>query len=171
MAFFNGDSREVLPSLPADSVDLVVTDPPYGISFMGKSWDKALPDRKIWEECLRVLKPGGFAFVMCIPRADCLSRMIISLEDAGFLVNFTPIFWAYACLSADTEVLTQDGWKNWERLQKPNKCDKIVVYDTETASYWFESPEAWHSYSIREDMFRNCCFQKKMTLKLYLMHL
>jgi len=63
---------------------------------MGKAWDKALPDKAIWQECLRLLKPGGFAFVMCIPRADCLSRMIISLEDAGFLVNFTPIFWAYA---------------------------------------------------------------------------
>ena len=63
---------------------------------MGKDWDRALPDKRIWEECLRVLKDGAFAFVMSIPRADCLSRMIISLEDAGFRVNFTPIYWAYA---------------------------------------------------------------------------
>jgi len=66
------------------------------IGFMGKDWDKALPDKRVWQECLRVLKDGAFAFVMSIPRADCLSRMIISLEDAGFNVNFTPIFWAYA---------------------------------------------------------------------------
>ena len=66
------------------------------IAFMGKNWDKALPDIEIWKQCLRVLKPGAFAFVMSIPRADCLSRMIVSLEDAGFMVNFTPIFWAYA---------------------------------------------------------------------------
>jgi len=82
--------------LPDSSVDLLVTDPPYGIGFMGKDWDNALPDRRIWAECLRILKPGAFAFVMCIPRADCLSRMIIALEDAGFRVNFTPIFWTYA---------------------------------------------------------------------------
>jgi len=92
----NFDCLVGLKELAENSVDLLITDPPYGISFMGKEWDKALPDIKVWQECLRVLKPGAFAFVMSIPRADCLSRMIISLEDAGFRVNFTPIFWAYA---------------------------------------------------------------------------
>jgi len=96
IAIYCADCREILPLFPDKSFDLVLTDPPYGISFMGKDWDKALPDIEVWRECLRVLKAGSFAFVMSIPRADCLSRMIISLEDAGFLVNFTPIFWAYA---------------------------------------------------------------------------
>jgi len=93
---YKGDALKVLKELPDESDDLLITDPPYGIGFMGKNWDKALPDKQIWSECLRVLKDGAFAFVMSIPRADCLSRMIISLEDAGFWVNFTPIFWAYA---------------------------------------------------------------------------
>jgi len=93
---YEGDCLEVISRIEDQSIDLVVTDPPYGIGFMGKDWDKALPDKQIWSECLRVLKDGAFAFVMSIPRADCLSRMIISLEDAGFWVNFTPIFWAYA---------------------------------------------------------------------------
>lgn len=96
MKLYNGDCLELLKEIENNSVDLLATDPPYGISFMGKDWDRALPDKKIWVECLRVLKDGAFAFVMSIPRADCLSRMIISLEDAGFWVNFTPIFWAYA---------------------------------------------------------------------------
>jgi len=90
------DALKVLKELDDESVDLLCTDPPYGISFMGKDWDKALPDINIWKECLRVLKPGAFAFVMSIPRSDCLSRMIISLEDAGFRVDFTPIYWTYA---------------------------------------------------------------------------
>jgi len=90
------DALTILRGLESDSIDLLATDPPYGIGFMGKDWDKALPDKEIWRECLRVLKPGAFAFVMSIPRSDCLSRMIISLEDAGFGVNFTPIFWTYA---------------------------------------------------------------------------
>jgi len=93
---YNLDCLVGMKDLDDESIDLITTDPPYGISFMGKNWDKALPDKRIWVECLRVLRAGSFAFVMSIPRSDCLSRMIISLEDAGFLVNFTPIFWAYA---------------------------------------------------------------------------
>lgn len=63
---------------------------------MGKSWDKAIPSIDVWKEALRVLKPGAFAFIMCIPRQDCLARMIVSLEDAGFVVGFTSMYWAYA---------------------------------------------------------------------------
>ncbi len=92
----NGNNMDVLPTLDDDSIDLLLTDPPYGIKFMGKSWDKALPDIDVWRQCLRVLKPGSFGFVMSIPRQDCLSRMIINLEDAGFLVNFSPIIWTFA---------------------------------------------------------------------------
>jgi len=93
---YNCDCLKGIKTLNDNSVDLVATDPPYGIGFMGKDWDKALPDKEIWAECLRVLKPGAFAFVMSIPRSDCLSRMIISLEDAGFRVDFSPIYWVYA---------------------------------------------------------------------------
>lgn len=79
-----------------ESIDLLVTDPPYGLSFMGKDWDKAVPSVEIWQESLRVLKQGAFAFIMCIPRQDCLSHMIVNLEDAGFNTNFTSIYWTYA---------------------------------------------------------------------------
>jgi site-specific DNA-methyltransferase (adenine-specific) len=92
----NGDCLEVLKSQPANSVDLIVTDPPYGYSFMGKEWDKAVPPVTIWKECLRVLKPGAFAFVMSAPRQDVLHRMIEKLEQAGFDTSFTSIYWAYA---------------------------------------------------------------------------
>ncbi len=93
---YNEDCLEGMSKLPDESINLFATDPPYGISFMGKQWDKALPSIDIWKEALRVLKPGAFAFVMCIPRQDCLARMIISLEDAGFNVSFSSIYWAYA---------------------------------------------------------------------------
>jgi DNA modification methylase len=92
----HGDSLEVLKTLEDESVDLLCTDPPYAIGFMGKSWDKALPDIGIFKECLRVLKPGAFAFVMSAPRSDVCSRMAILLEDAGFNIAFTPIYWTYA---------------------------------------------------------------------------
>jgi len=70
--------------------------PTDGISFMGKDWDKALPDKIIWKECLRVLKPGAFAFVMASPRQDVLARMTVQLEEAGFNTNFTSLYWTYA---------------------------------------------------------------------------
>jgi site-specific DNA-methyltransferase (adenine-specific) len=92
----NGDSLNELKKLDDNSVDLIVTDPPYGYSFMGKEWDKALPDKRIWKECLRVLKAGGFAYVMSAPRQDVLARMMIDLEDAGFKTDFTSMYWAYA---------------------------------------------------------------------------
>ncbi len=85
-----------LEQLDNNSIDLICTDPPYGISFMGKDWDKAIPKVEIWQECLRVLKHGAFAFVMSSPRQDVLSRMIIRLEDAGFVIAFTSLYWTYA---------------------------------------------------------------------------
>lgn len=91
-----GDCQKVMKQIPDNSIDLIVTDPPYGLSFMGKDWDKAVPSINIWKECLRVLKPGAFAFIMSGPRQDVLSQMIIRLGDAGFNTGFTSIYWTYA---------------------------------------------------------------------------
>ena len=92
----NGDSVDELKKLKDNSVDLLCTDPPYGYSFMGKEWDKTLPPKEIFEESLRVLKPGGFAFVMSAPRSDVQYRMMQMLDDVGFQIGFTPIYWTYA---------------------------------------------------------------------------
>lgn len=92
----HGDSLVELVKIPDNSVDLMVTDPPYGYAFMAKEWDKALPDKRIWKECLRVLKHGSFAYVMSSPRQDVLSRMMVDLEDVGFNTAFTSMYWAYA---------------------------------------------------------------------------
>jgi DNA modification methylase len=90
-----GDSKDVLKTIKDGSIDLLATDPPYGISMMGKDWDKVLPDKEIWTECYRVLKPGSFIAVMSSPRSDVLYRMIKDLEDAGFDMSFSPILWTY----------------------------------------------------------------------------
>ena len=81
--------------MPDNSVDLLLPDPPYGLEYMGKDWDKALPSIEIWREGLRVLKPGALAFIMSSSRQDLQARMVINLQDAGFEVNFSPFFWAY----------------------------------------------------------------------------
>ena len=54
-----GDCLDVLKTLEDNSIDSIVTDPPYGLSFMGKKWDYDVPEVDIWKEAFRVLKPGG----------------------------------------------------------------------------------------------------------------
>jgi site-specific DNA-methyltransferase (adenine-specific) len=92
---FNGDSKIELQKVQNNSVDFMATDPPYGYSFMGKSWDKVLPDREIWKESFRVLKEGSFICVMAAPRSDVLWRLCRDLEGAGFDLSFTNIEWVY----------------------------------------------------------------------------
>ena len=118
---------------------------------MNKDWDKAVPSVEIWKECLRVLKPGGFAFVMSAPRQDVLSQMIVRLGEAGFDTSFTSIYWTYACLSIDTEVLTESGWVNgYKILSKKNSNVRICVYDTIKNEYRWEVPSRWN-YNINEN--------------------
>ena len=90
-----GNCVDVLEDFPENSIDLVVTDPPYGLSFMGKDWDKTLPPREAFEEIIRVLKPGALAFVMSSPRQDLLWRMLAMLEGVGFELTQSYIDWIY----------------------------------------------------------------------------
>ena len=78
----HGDCLDVLKGMPDNSVDSIVTDPPYGLSFMGKKWDYDVPEQAIWEECLRVLKPGGHLLAFAGTRTQ--HRMAVRIEDAGF---------------------------------------------------------------------------------------
>jgi len=90
-----GDCTEVMREWPENSVDCIVTDPPYGLSFMGKDWDKTLPPREAFDEIIRVLKPGALGFVMSSPRQDVLWRMLAMLEVVGFELRQSAIFWIY----------------------------------------------------------------------------
>ena len=87
-----GDCLERLRELPDCSVDAVVTDPPYGLSFMGKKWDYDVPSEDIWRECLRVLKPGGHLLAFAGTRTQ--HRMAVRIEDAGFEIR-DMIAWLY----------------------------------------------------------------------------
>ena len=125
---YNNDCLDGLKELEDNSVDLITTDPPYGYGFMSKNWDKSLVSVDTWRECLRVLKPGAFAFIMSAPRQDVLSRMIVNIEDAGFKTDFSSIYWTYACVSEDTEILTKEGFKNISTL---SESDEVFSLDIE----------------------------------------
>ena len=80
-----GDSAIRMKELKDNSIHSIVTDPPYGLSFMGKSWDKVLPSIEIWKECFRVLKPGGYIIAMSSSRT--YHRLAVQLEDLGFITH------------------------------------------------------------------------------------
>ncbi|ACF14690.1 DNA methylase N-4/N-6 domain protein [Chloroherpeton thalassium ATCC 35110] len=81
-----------LGELKDNSIDAMVTDPPYGISYQNNYWDKDLPDKKIWEDSVKVLKPGSFGLVFSSVRL--MHRLMVALEDAGFLIKDV-MFWSY----------------------------------------------------------------------------
>jgi len=89
-----GDNREVLKEFDDNSVDSIVTDPPYELGFMGKRWDASgiAYDATLWAECLRVLKPGGHLIAFGGTRT--YHRMTVAIEDAGFEIRDS-IIWMY----------------------------------------------------------------------------
>ncbi|NCC59251.1 MAG: site-specific DNA-methyltransferase, partial [Synergistales bacterium] len=93
MKLYHGDCLEIMKTLEAGSVEAVVTDPPAGIAFMGKSWDRDKGGRDNWiawmeqvaRECLRLIKPGGHALVWALPRTSHWTAM--AWENAGWEVR------------------------------------------------------------------------------------
>ena len=140
----HGDCLETLRTMPDNSVDSIVTDPPYGLSFMGKKWDYDVPSVEIWAECLRILKPGGHLLAFAGTRTQ--HRMAVRIEDAGFEIR-DMIAWVYGCLSEDSEVLTQDGWMPYNRAKQKN----ILAYDLQNDIYQWERPSRWNEYRVESD--------------------
>ena len=101
-----GDCIELMRALPENSIDAIVTDPPYGLGFMGKAWD-ALPPGLDWaRECLRVLKPGGH--IVAFGGQRTIHRLAVALEDAGF------------------EIRDQIAWLQWQGFPKSLDVSKAI---------------------------------------------
>lgn len=91
---YHGSNLDVLPTLPDNSVDSIVTDPPYELGFMGKSWDNSgiAYSVELWTECMRVLKPGGH--LLAFGGSRTWHRLAVAIEDAGFEMRDS-IAWLY----------------------------------------------------------------------------
>jgi site-specific DNA-methyltransferase (adenine-specific) len=111
----NGDCLDRLRELPDCSVDACVTDPPYGLSFMGKAWDYDVPGAEVWREVLRVLKPGGHLLAFAGTRTQ--HRMAVQIEDAGFEIR-DMIAWVYGSGFPKSRNLDGD-WQGWGTALKP----------------------------------------------------
>jgi DNA modification methylase len=92
MQILNGNNLDLLKTLADNSVDSIVTDPPYGLSFMNKKWDYDVPSVELWKEVYRVLKHGGH--VVSFGGTRTYHRMVVNIEDAGFEIR-DQIMWLY----------------------------------------------------------------------------
>jgi len=119
------NSLEVLPTIPDNSVDSIVTDPPYELGFMGKSWDASgiAYNVTLWRECLRVLKPGGH--LLAFSGSRTYHRMTCAIEDAGFQVR-DQIMWVYGSgfpkshnVSKAIDNPEAKQWDGWGTALKP----------------------------------------------------
>jgi len=136
MTLFNSDCLEQLKKLEANSIDSLVTDPPAGISFMGKEWDSDKGGRSGWvawmtevmRECLRVMKPGAHGLVWAIPRTSHWTAT--ALEDAGFEVRdvITHLFGKGFPKSLNIEKAGAGAvWSGWGTSLKPTSEHWILV--------------------------------------------
>jgi hypothetical protein len=88
----HGDCREVMAAMDAKSVDSIVSDPPYGLSFMGKGWDHGVPGVEFWTEAMRVAKPG--AHLLAFGGTRTYHRLACAIEDAGWEIRDC-VMWVY----------------------------------------------------------------------------
>ena len=90
-----GDNRETLKTIADNSIDAIITDPPYGIDFLGKAWDANTGALETYRECLRVLKPGGH--ILAFSAARTYHHLAVTLEQAGFEIR-DQLMWLYLSL-------------------------------------------------------------------------
>lgn len=114
----NGNSIEELKKFPDNYFGSVVTDPPYGLSFMGKKWDYDVPNVELWKEVFRVLKEGGYLLAFAGTRTQ--HRMAVNIEDAGFEIR-DMIAWVYGSGFPKSHNIGKKikQWKGWGTALKP----------------------------------------------------
>ena len=161
-----GDSLEVLKDFEDNYFDSVVTDPPYGLAFMGKKWDYDVPKVELWKEVYRVLKPGGH--LLSFAGSRTYHRMAVNIEDAGFEIR-DMLGWLYGsgfpkshnigkAIDKKPEVLNTKKFKNWlenqindckkTKKQINDECGFVATSYTKTdgKDYWstsFPSLKKW----------------------------
>ncbi len=148
---YNEDCLEGLKKIDTNSIDSLISDPPYSLSFMSKEWDTDLPSVDILKECLRVLKFGAWALWLMTPRQDSQLEFLLRLRQAGFNISYGSLEWLYLSgfpkaadlsLLADKKACREDlmqklgreptkeefkeAWDKWREItgENPNKRDR-----------------------------------------------
>jgi site-specific DNA-methyltransferase (adenine-specific) len=117
---YNGNCLDVLKTFEENSIDACVTDPPYGLSFMGKSWDYDVPKAELWKEVYRGLRPG--AHILAFFGSRTYHRGVVQIEDAGFEIR-DQIMWVYGSGFPKShnvsKTISASQWEGWGTALKP----------------------------------------------------
>jgi DNA modification methylase len=116
LTVIQGDCLEVMPTLPADSVDAIITDPPYGLSFMGKHWDHGVPGVEFWKAAIRVAKPGSY--LLAFGGTRTYHRLACAIEDAGFEIQDC-LSWLYGSGFPKHKSKLKPAWEPIIMARKP----------------------------------------------------
>lgn len=161
MTIIRGEAIAVMQQMADESIDAIVTDPPYGLGFMGKKWDDLPPGEDWARECLRVLKPGGH--LLAFGGTRTWHRLAVAVEDAGFEIRDS-IAWMYAsgfpksldvskaidkAAGAEREVIstevrgkrlspgaTVDKTGDWRSEDRPDYIATVTAPATDDARKW-----------------------------------
>lgn len=119
-----GDCREVLAQFAPSSFDAVVTDPPYGLRFMGQAWDRAVPGPAFWEAAQRVAKPG--AFLLAFGGTRTWHRLACAIEDAGWVIRDC-LLWLYGQGFPKSRRSLKPAWEPILLAQNPGAPSALQV--------------------------------------------
>lgn len=119
-----GDCLSVMAEIPAASIDACVTDPPYGLEFMGKAWDHGVPGEPYWQEVLRVLKPGGY--LLAFGGTRTYHRLACAIEDSGFQIRDC-LIWLYGSGFPKGKGCLKPGWEPIVLARKPGPSPWLNV--------------------------------------------
>ena len=154
MTIYQADIVEWLKSYTGPKYHAILSDPPYGLAFMGKSWDNMAP--KEFQEWvtewgslfLGVVYPGAIG--MFFGGTRTFHRLTVGLEDAGWEI-FDVCMFLYGCVDEDTEVLTPNGWT---RYHKDILQQQILCYNKENDSFSWECPTYVYHYDYADTAYR-----------------
>lgn len=120
---YQGDCLSVMASWPDNFVDTIITDPPYGLSFMGKTWDHGVPGIPFWAEMLRICKPG--ALCLSFGGTRTFHRMAVAIEDAGWQIRDC-LTWLYGSGFPKGHRFVTNIWDNVIQCQLRNNAPLVV---------------------------------------------
>ena len=126
----HGDCFDVLKDIPDNSIDLILTDPPYGLKFMGKDWDHGVPGVQFWEQALRVAKPG--AHLVAFGGTRTFHRLAVAIEDAGWEIRDT-LMWVYGGGKPKSFTALKPAWEPIILARKPligTIAENVLRYGT-----------------------------------------
>lgn len=139
-AIVQGDCRVVLRAMPEAFVDTVITDPPYGLEFMGKGWDKGVPGSDFWVEVLRACKPG--AMLLAFGGTRTYHRLAVAIEDAGWQLRDC-LMWLYGTGFPKSHNLSKGIDKRLGAVREKIKKEGAPAYQRSIGNTrpWMDDPD------------------------------